>query len=53
MVERIYSLLDAFRDDLRTFWDSSVGIWVLVLLLLAGLYFVAISKVSELIVGGL
>lgn len=52
MVARVYSLLERFRDDLSRLWNSGAGIWLLVLGMIAGLYFVAISKLTELIVGG-
>lgn len=52
MVSKLHSVLEAQRGRLSVFWQSSWGIWLLVALLLVGLYFVAISKLAELVVGG-
>lgn len=45
-------LFKRFWGDLTAFLGTAVGIWLLVALLLVGLYFVAISKLAELVVGG-
>lgn len=55
MVARIHRILGHFeaqRSRVSRFLDTGWGIWLLVGLLLTGVYFVSISKLTELIVGG-
>lgn len=55
MVERIHRLLSPvshFKHDLSRFWDKDYAPWVLVGILIIAVYFVAVSKLSEIIVGG-
>ena len=51
-IHRILGLFEAFRERLSAFLDTGWGIWLLVGLVLTGVYFVSISKLTELIVGG-
>ena len=51
-IHRILGHFEAFRERISRFLDTGWGIWLLVALLLVSVYFVAISKLTELIVGG-
>lgn len=51
-IHRILGLFEAFRERLSGFLDTGWGIWLLVGLLIVGVYLIAISRLVEYIIGG-
>lgn len=51
MVERIHSLLDAFRADLRAYWAETWFVYLIVLIMIVGALWTA-QALAYIIVGG-